>query len=92
MNLEKIKFTAVNGYIQVIDYITGDVNEDGIVNNLDRVALTRYLANWDGYGADSLNLDAADVNSDGVVNNIDRAILTRHLANWDGYESLPCVS
>jgi len=67
----------------------GDVNDDGEVNSLDRQMLTRHLANWEGYEAETLNMEAADVNEDGEVNSLDRQILTRHLANWEGYENLP---
>ena len=65
----------------------GDVNSDGAVNNLDRVYLTRYLANWNDYK--NINLNAADVDRDGSVNNLDRVILTRYLANWSSYSTLP---
>lgn len=88
-NAEKVKFVTVNGYIEIIDVMIGDVNSDGLVNNLDRMVLTRYLADWEDYGEDSINSIAADVNSDGLVNNLDRMVLTRHLADWEGYESLP---
>jgi len=71
------------------DTVIGDVNDDGEVNSLDRQMLTRHLANWEGYEAETLNMEAADVNEDGEVNSLDRQILTRHLANWEGYENLP---
>jgi len=89
VNAEKVKFAIVNGYVKIIDVIIGDVNSDGLVNNLDRMVLTRYLADWDEYGDDSIDSVAADVNGDGLVNNLDRMVLTRHLADWDGYEELP---
>ena len=85
---EKVKFAMVDGTISVIDTIIGDVNSDGLVNNLDRMILTRYLADWEGYD-ENIDLVAADVNSDGLVNNLDRMILTRHLADWEGYETIP---
>jgi len=69
--------------------VPGDVNSDGIVDTIDRMVLNRYLANWDGYTADSINMKAADVNKDGVVDTLDRMALNRHLANWGGYETLP---
>lgn len=71
------------------DVLIGDVNEDGKVNTLDRVVLTRYLANWTEYPEGSINKVAADVNCDGKVNTLDRVILTRFIANWDGYTQLP---
>ena len=73
------------------EILYGDVNNNGIVNNQDRMILTRYLAEWTGYET----LDhpvAADVNQDGQVNNKDRMILTRHLAEWTGYEVLPNIN
>lgn len=69
--------------------VIGDVNGDAAVDNLDRLTLTRYLANWDGYTEDDINMTVADVNQDGSVDKLDRLILTRHLANWEGYESFP---
>lgn len=90
VNVEKVKFAVVDGVISVIDTIIGDVNGDGSVNTLDRMALARYLANWEGYSAETIDMIAADVNNDGIVNTLDRMALARHLANWSGYEALPC--
>ena len=68
------------------DSVTGDVNDDGVINAKDRMLLTRYLAKWSGY--EDINMTAADVNNDGAINAKDRMILTRHLAKWQGYETL----
>jgi len=89
VNAEKIKFYTVDGKITVVDVLIGDVNGDGEVNNLDRMTLTRFLADWDGYTSETINMVAADVNGDNEVNNFDRMVLTRHLADWEGYEFLP---
>ena len=86
-DIDKVKFEVVNGIINVTKTLCGDVNNDGKVNNLDRVYITRYLAKWDEY--QNINLSAADVNLDGNVNNLDKVILTRHLAKWDEYSTLP---
>lgn len=88
-----IKYNNVssNFRIFVFDYLIGDVNGDDELDNLDRLTLTRYLANWDDYGEDAINIDASDVNQDGSVDNLDRLVLTRHLANWEGYDDLPCA-
>lgn len=72
------------------DSVTGDVNDDGVINAKDRMLLTRYLAKWSGY--EDINMTAADVNNDGAINAKDRMILTRHLAKWQGYENLPYSS
>ncbi len=92
VDAEKVNFQTVNGSVTVIDTIIGDVNRDGQVNNLDRMVLTRHLADWAEYPADVINMSAADVNADGYVNNLDRMILTRHLADWSAYAELPYVS
>ncbi|MBO5420426.1 MAG: InlB B-repeat-containing protein [Clostridia bacterium] len=88
-DMNPVEFNVVSGSVNVIDVIIGDVNNDGKVNQLDRVVLTRYLANWTEYPEGSINTVAADVNCDGKVNTLDRVILTRFIANWTGYESLP---
>jgi hypothetical protein len=71
--------------------ILGDLNYDGLVNDVDVLALTRYLAYWEGYTTDTINLAAADVNGDGAVNGLDRLILSRHVAGWEGYEVFPAA-
>ena len=89
-NLNSVGFEISNGSVDISKLLVGDVNGDGRVNSLDRTTLARYLANWEEYTAETINLVAADVNGDGSVNNIDRIVLARHIANWDGYEMLPC--
>ena len=86
-DLNKIAFSIENNNISVTNVICGDVNNDGIVNNLDRVYLTRYLADWSSY--QNIDTTAADVNQDGTINNMDRVILTRYLADWSDYKTLP---
>ncbi len=90
-NVEGYDVYILDGVITVdaSDLLIGDVNGDGSVDNLDRLVLTRYLADWEGYSAADINMAAADVNNDLSVDNLDRLILTRHLANWEGYEELP---
>jgi hypothetical protein len=67
----------------------GDVDSDGEVGAADVICLSRYLANWAGYGEDKVNISVADVNSDTKVTVIDSIILSRHIANWKGYENIP---
>ncbi len=82
--LEHVAFATIDGVITVVDYISGDVNDDGNVNGLDVAVFRRHLANWEGY--EEINESAADVNRDGVVDLIDVVILRRYLAGWDGVE------
>ena len=87
VNLDPVEFATVDGEIRVVDYILGDVNDDGSINALDRAVLARYLSKWIGY--EQINTMAADVNCDGRVNTLDRAILARYISGWTGYETLP---
>ena len=88
VQVQKVKFYTVDGAVEVVDVLPGDANGDGSVDTLDRLTLSRYLANWKGYTLDQLNFAGADVNSDGSVDTLDRLILSRHLANWSGYEDI----
>ena len=65
---------------------SGDVNGDGVVDPTDVAYLRRWLAHWEGYEDDKLNLTNADINGDGVVDPTDVAILRRYLAQWEGVE------
>ena len=70
----------IDGAVTVYDYIPGDINDDGYVNNKDGTALLRYLANWTLV---SINEDALDTDGDGMVTNKDGTALLRYLAGWD---------
>ena len=48
-DMNPIAFEVVDCVVEIVDTIVGDVNADAKVNQLDRVILTRHLANWDGY-------------------------------------------
>lgn len=91
VDVERIKFETIVGYVNISDVLIGDVNGDGVVNNLDRLTLARCLANWPDYPRDSIIEAAADVNCDGIVNNLDRLILSRYLADWPEYSTLPYI-
>ena len=65
----------------------GDVNADGSVNASDVTALSRYLANWDGYTAADINVGNADMDQDGAVTPLDEVALNRYFAGWLGYEA-----
>lgn len=75
------------GYVHY-NILIGDVNSDGVIDPLDRMTLSRYLANWD-VASENFNAVAADVNGDGVVDTLDRMIINRFLANWEEYKTLP---
>ena len=83
-------FEITNKNKEVVDNIIfGDVNNDGLVNSMDRTYLGRYLDGWEDYDLTANQLRNADVNVDGYINIIDYAILSRYIAEWKGYDALP---
>jgi len=70
---------GIDGGITVIDYIKGDINGDGAVNNRDAVRLMQYLAGWDV----EITEAAMDANGDGTVNNRDAIRIMQYLAGWE---------
>ena len=77
--MENVAFAVENATVTVVDYLPGDVNDDGAVNNKDLGILRRFLNDWDV----EINEAASDVNADGAVNNKDLGILRRYLNDWD---------
>ena len=63
----------------------GDANGDGVLNLLDVIAVSRSVAEWNGYKY-NINFKAADANTDGYVNLLDTIIIARYMANWSGYD------
>ncbi len=60
-------------------YVSGDINDDGSINNKDLGILMQHLNGWNV----TVNTDAADVNRDGSVNNKDYGLLMQYLNNWN---------
>jgi len=67
-------------------YKYGDVNNDGIINISDVVAIINYTR----INAMITNLDAADVDCDGEVNTYDAAYLTRYLFEYGPLPGADC--
>ncbi|MBR3778313.1 MAG: hypothetical protein IKL13_01135 [Clostridia bacterium] len=78
-NFDNVGFRVENGYVEVVDYVVGDVNEDGRINNKDLGLLQQYLAGFEV----SVNQRAADVNADSRVNNKDLGLLQQYLAGFE---------
>ena len=70
---------CIGGGIEIVNYIKGDVNGDGKVNNRDAVRLMQYLAGWEV----ECVVPALDANGDGRVNNRDAVRIMQYLAGWE---------
>ena len=78
-NFDNVSFLVENGTVNVVDFLYGDTNGDGNVNNKDLGLLQRYINEWDV----TLDTSAADVDGNGKVNNLDLGLLQRYLSDWD---------
>ncbi len=78
-DFHNVPFAVENGTVTVADYISGDVNGDGLVNNKDVGLLMRYLGGWE-VTIDEL---ASDVDRSNQLNMRDLALLQRYLNGWD---------
>ena len=78
ISLDQYGFSENVNVSVTTDYIPGDVNGDGSINNRDASAVLRYLA---GYSV-TLVESALDVNGDGSVNNRDASAILRYLAGY----------
>lgn len=61
------------------EYIVGDINTDGDINNKDLGVLMQYLNGWQV----EIKFDAADVNMDVTINNKDYGLLMQYVNGWD---------
>ncbi len=78
-DMNNVHFEIANGQVAVVEYISGDLDGDGDVNNKDLGLLQRYINGWDV----EINISAADVTGDGQINNKDLGILLRYVNGWD---------
>ncbi len=78
-DLTPVTFALQQGKVFVKDYLPGDVNSDGEVDNKDLSLLLRYLNRW----MVEIHENAADVDGDGEITNMDFCLLQRYLNNWD---------
>ena len=84
-NAESINVLTTVGSIEFLEYVPGDVNEDGNITTTDVVYLRRYIAG--GYGVeDKVVLPALDVNRDGSITSTDVTLLRRYIAGGYGVE------
>ncbi len=75
------KATVHWGDAEVVDYLPGDVNNDGKLNNQDAIHLLKHVMNSAQY---TIN-QSGDMNGDGKVNNQDAIYLLKHILNPSFY-------
>ena len=68
-----------NATIHYVDFVYGDANGDGRINNKDLALLMRKLNGWDVEISDAV----VDVNADGRVDNKDYGLLMQYINGWD---------
>ncbi len=66
------------------EFVMGDVNQDGVFNNLDVDILTDYFYNFEDYSEedDAFFKKHADANGDGYVNNDDIRLITKMYTDY----------
>ncbi len=66
----------------VINY--GDANDDGKIDIIDAIQMSRHVGAWNGY-IGQINFLASDIDRDGYVAPDDYVTLVRYLAKWCEY-------
>ena len=73
----------LSGLISLKTAIPGDVNDDGKVDRLDYVILSRYLADWPEYAEKIVRMAAAELDGTPGITAADRRILGRIVAGMN---------
>ena len=78
---ETVWFGTVNGGVEIgsADYVLGDLDGNGRINNRDMGMLQQYINEWPV----NINVDAADLDGNGRVNNRDLGKLQQIINEWD---------
>ncbi len=76
---EDVPLAVSGGGVSIVNYIPGDINDDGVVNTKDLTRLLKYLSHEDV----SVNTYALDVNGDGAVNTKDLTRLLKYISHED---------
>ena len=82
-NLDEVDLEIQTGVINVVEYLHGDVDEDGDVDARDIILTRRFVAG--GYGV-SIHELAADVDASGEINSRDIILMRRYIAGGYGVE------
>jgi len=79
IDFEDINVAVVSGGVEIIHFVYGDLNNDGLINKKDSLLLKMHLANH----AVSIEEQAADVYADGIINKKDSLYLRQYLAGYN---------
>ncbi len=69
----------VEMHLNVICLVTGDVNEDGVIDIGDVISLSNYLSG--NLEEDEIDLNSSDVNRDGSIDAVDVCLLLNRVSN-----------
>ncbi|MBO4694017.1 MAG: hypothetical protein J5659_06495 [Clostridia bacterium] len=78
VNGNTVKFSVINGEIEVVAHTPGDINDDGEINNIDIARMFKHLSGWEV----DINEAALDINGDGKIDNRDLIRLFQYLSGW----------
>ena len=79
IDFDDIDLVVVSGGVDIVDFVYGDLNGDGLINKKDELLMKMYIAEQDV----TIDTRAADVFYDGVINKKDELRLKQYLADWD---------
>ena len=88
---DSVNVGTVNGSLLVVNYIPGDVNDNGDITVQDLILLSQYISDGcvtdpEGYNV-TLNEKAADVDDSGSINPRDLILICQYIS--DGCETVP---
>ena len=76
--IESISSDVTINAVYTKNYLLGDANNDGYVDNLDAVYILRYDASL--IDETEIREIAADVNKDGLIDNLDATLVLKYVA------------
>ena len=84
-NKNALSVECISGGVQVIDYMPGDVTEDGVVDMFDITYLAQYISdncttNPDGFNV-TINDSAANVDDNGKIDMLDLILICQYVSD-----------
>ncbi|MBQ0110636.1 MAG: hypothetical protein KBS41_01740, partial [Oscillospiraceae bacterium] len=82
---QPVELQISGGDIELVEYVYGDSNGDGVVNGFDVVRLKNYILNYN-YDTETSTVETftcADANGDGIIDGLDVIRLKKYIANYN---------